>query len=619
MRTTVCCAITAASLIWLGSGLVRAVCASDKTAGEKVFLKENGDRWVKVVRRRGVILSQTLMDQTAADAAIPPAASTASPGGLFRPYVTFPVGSWPEAVAIGDLNGDGRSDVALVTSYYFDPANDHSLHVFLQDGSGGFSPRVKYPVGGSPETVDVGDVNGDGRDDVVVGRGDAILVLLQNASGTLDAGISYPTTSSYKIRIGDFNSDGRLDVAGIDWSQSIDVFLQQPNGTLALGASYVGTHAGYDDLEVGDLNHDRRDDLVIMSGQLYASPNVSLLLQKPEGLFDAPVVYDLGGNELTSGVGVGDANGDGLDDLAASYGGNSPDAHVAIWTQNAAGTLDSPVRLASYDVPEPVTVADVSSDGRPDVVVAHGGWLELGVYVQRADGSLGWEDLYPVPYATHYNPHGLAVGDVDGDGADDVVIADYNSGLVVLYRSPAAAPLPPTGLAAAPGAGEVSLYWSASAGADSYSVRRSGASGGPYEIVASGLIQTSYTDKDVVNGATYYYVVTAVNGVGESAYSSEVVARPVRPAPGPPTGLEAFVLGRWLVLYWNPVTDASSYSVKRAQSHGGPYQEIGQGVTRTLYFYVPPRGRVYYYVVAAVNESGEGPPSQEVVVEPKKR
>jgi hypothetical protein len=89
--------------------------------------------------------------------------------------------------------------------------------------------------------------------------------------------------------------------------------------------------------------------------------------------------------------------------------------------------------LASYDVPEPVAVGDINLDGRPDIVVLHAGWMAAGVYLQQADGSLAPEELYPIPYASNYNTHGLAIGDVNNDGSPDIAIADYNSGLVVLY------------------------------------------------------------------------------------------------------------------------------------------------------------------------------------------
>jgi VCBS repeat protein len=443
-----------------------------------------------------------------------PVTSADAPGYL-RPYVAYPVGgSSSEAVAIGDLNHDGLNDVALVTSTFSDPVNDYSLFVYLQSGSGSMLAPVRYPVGFIPSSVDVGDVNGDGRDDVVVGRGDGIFVLLQNAGGTLNAGINYPTPCSEKIQIGDFNSDGRKDVAGMDWSnqKQIVIFTQQTDGTLELAATYNGTHAGWNDLEVGDLNADGRDDLVISTAQYYNYPNVSVLLQQPGGLFNSAVIYDLGGTELIGGVGVGDLDGDGRSDLAASYGGNRPDSEVAIWFQDPSGTLNEPAaRFPSYDIPRAVEVADINSDGRRDLIVMHMSG-PLGVYRQQSDGSLATEDLFPLPYGTSINPHALAVGDVNGDGAADVVIADYDLGLLVLPQNVAGVK------ANAVSGGEVRVTWSPFPGATSYEVYRRGAGGSFSMIGNSG--GNSLSDSTVAAGVSYLYRIRALFPNGRSTWSA---------------------------------------------------------------------------------------------------
>jgi len=88
------------------------------------------------------------------------------------------------------------------------------------------------------------------------------------------------------------------------------------------------------------------------------------------------------------------------------------------------------------------------------------------------------------------------------------------------------APLPPTDLSAAPGNAQVTLSWTASAGATSYNVKRATTSGGPYTPVATGVTTTTHTDTGLTNGTPYYYVVSAVNGYGESGNSSEVFATP---------------------------------------------------------------------------------------------
>ena len=201
-------------------------------------------------------------------------------------------------------------------------------------------------------------------------------------------------------------------------------------------------HAGYEDLEVGDVSGDGRDDLVVMSGQGYAVPNVSVLQALSTGGFGPAAEYRVGTNVNTSGIGVGDVTGDGRKDVVASYGGNRPTSFVAVFAQTATGTLAAPVSYPSYDIPEPVEVADLDRDGRSDVVTLHGGWNRAGVYRGQGGGTLAVEELYAILYASHYNPHGLAVGDIDGNGSPDLAIADYNQGLVVL-RNTTSPPQPP--------------------------------------------------------------------------------------------------------------------------------------------------------------------------------
>jgi hypothetical protein len=157
-----------------------------------------------------------------------------------------------------------------------------------------------------------------------------------------------------------------------------------------------------------------------MSGQLYAVPNVSVVPQLAGGGFGAPAEYSVGANVLTSGIGVGDVTGDGRNDVVASYGGNQPNSNVAVFAQTDAGTLAPPASSPSYDIPEPVEVADVDLDGRADVVTLHGGWNRAGLYRQTVAGGLAAEELYAIPYASHYEAHGLALGDLDGNGSPDL-------------------------------------------------------------------------------------------------------------------------------------------------------------------------------------------------------
>ncbi|WP_460595444.1 FG-GAP repeat domain-containing protein [Geomonas sp. Red276] len=349
---------------------------------------------------------------------------------LFRAYVKFPVGSDPRSIAIGDVNGDGRNDVVLATSSYFDPDNDYKIFVFPQNSAGGFDAPVKYP-GGNGNSIAVADLNNDGRQDVVFTTDNGIGVMYQNAAGTLDPMVFYASnhqsfSNAYKLKTGDFNHDGRTDVVSIDWgtqSQDVDVYLQNGGGTLNTPVSYTVTHGGWDKLAVGDVNGDGMTDIVVMSGQLLL-PNVGVLIQRADGTFDPAVYHSVGGNELTTGVAVGDVNGDSLQEIAVVYGGNA--GRLAIFPQNS----DTVFVYPSYDSPDAMAVADLNADARNDIAVIHTGWNKVGVYLQNAAGTLGTEELYPLPYA----PRDLAIGDVNGDGRPDLVIPAFGDGLVVLYH-----------------------------------------------------------------------------------------------------------------------------------------------------------------------------------------
>jgi hypothetical protein len=385
-----------------------------------------------------------------------PAAARA--GSLLAPYQVLPVGSWPEAVAIGDVTGDGRNDVVMTTSFYFDPLNDFRLWVFPQAADGTLSAPESYATDATystpPASVAIGDVTGDGRADVVVGvAGLGVETWPQLATGDLGTSTTTPTTNSGKIRLGQLDGDGRLDVAGVGWgTDTVSVLLNDGAGGFLAPVDYPALHAGYEDLEVADVTGDGRDDLVVMSGQYYEDPNISVLPQLATGGFGPAAGYRVAPFTNTQGIGVGDVTGDGRNDVVASYGDNSPGSALAVFAQTDSGTLAAAVSYPSYDIPEPVDVADVDLDGRADAVTLHGGWLDAGVYRQLAGGALAPEDLYPIPYASHYNPHGLAVGDVSGDGSPDVVLGSFPDGLVVL-RNTLGGGAPPAAAAADLGVG----------------------------------------------------------------------------------------------------------------------------------------------------------------------
>ncbi|MDE3100575.1 MAG: hypothetical protein KGJ88_13985, partial [Verrucomicrobiota bacterium] len=137
------------------------------------------------------------------------------------------------------------------------------------------------------------------------------------------------------------------------------------------------------------------------------------------------------------------------------------------------------------------------------------------------------------------------------------------------------APPAPTGLTATAGNAQVALSWTASSGATSYNVKRATTSGGPYTTITN-VSSTSYTDSSVINGTTYYYVVSAVNSAGESANSSEASATPSAPAaPAAPTNLTATTMKQpgHIQLTWTQSSspNITSNNIYRSTTSGGPY------------------------------------------------
>jgi fibronectin type 3 domain-containing protein len=165
-------------------------------------------------------------------------------------------------------------------------------------------------------------------------------------------------------------------------------------------------------------------------------------------------------------------------------------------------------------------------------------------------------------------------------------------------------PPAPTGLSALIGDTQLGLSWNAVPGATSYNVLRTMRSGLYYTTVAT-VTGTNYTDTGLLNGVTYYYVVTAVGSGGPSPYSSELAATSFG-APAVPTSLIAIPASYVGVnLSWNAVPGASAYNVKRSTTSGGPYTTIANRANPDCTDTNVSTGTTYYYVVSAVSAGGE--------------
>jgi hypothetical protein len=280
-------------------------------------------------------------------------------------------GNRANSVAVADVNGDGRLDllVANVCESIGNCANG-LVSVLLGNGDGTFQPAVSYASGGySAYSVVVGDVNGDGKPDLLVANAcnsasnctnGVIGVLLGNGDGTFQAAVSYGSggTSSNAVAVADVNGDGKPDVivsnfyAGNgNYSQStVGVLLGNGDGTFRAAVSYDPGGVYAVSVGVGDVNADGKPDLLVAS-QCVSSTNcangtVGVLLGNGNGTFQSPVTYASGGANATS-IALGDFNGDGKPDLAVSnqcatsINCFSVNGTVGILMNNGDGTFQS--------------------------------------------------------------------------------------------------------------------------------------------------------------------------------------------------------------------------------------------------------------------------------------
>lgn len=356
--------------------------------------------------------------------------------GTFQSAASYGAGTEPWAVATGDLNGDGRLDMAVANF------GATSISVILGNPlpnpvAGTLQNAANYAAGSTPLSVATGDLNGDGRLDLAltIYGADSVAVLLQSAStaGSFQPAVTYGTGSQpYQVAIGDLNGDGRLDLATANYAaNNVSVLLQSPTtrGTFLAGVPY-GAGTGAYAIAIGDLNLDGRPDLAVPNR---GSDNVSVLLQSAatRGTFQPAVNYAAGSGP--GSVAVADLNGDGRLDIAV---GNLSAYNVSVLLQNvaAAGTFQPAVNYGSVGAGSVVT-ADLNGDGRLDLATTGGGVTNAAVMLQNPASPGAFQA--PTYFNAGTEPTAIAVGDLNRDGRPDLAIANYGSAnLSVLLQSP---------------------------------------------------------------------------------------------------------------------------------------------------------------------------------------
>ena len=331
----------------------------------------------------------------------------------FETRGSLPVSAGPWSVATGDFNHDGKLDMAVL---------GNQLQVLLGEGDGTFKPPVTYPVGDGNGVFAVvsADFNHDSNLDLAVADSAGVSVLLGNADGTFQPAVNYGPLPAkpVSILVGDFNGDHKLDVitAGNPYISVLlgngDGTFQQPINTGPITVEPIG---------IGDFNRDGKLDVAV--GQsLGGTSQVQILLGNGDGTFTTGPAYIVG-SEPTS-VAVADFNGDKKLDLAvAAFEGQA----IYVLLGNGDGTFQS-AGFYLLAFPHGVVAADLNGDGKLDLAEAQFGPPPgVSVLYGNGDGTFGPATYY-ADGATDWT---LAAGDFNRDGHPDLIVADYQSNTVI--------------------------------------------------------------------------------------------------------------------------------------------------------------------------------------------
>ncbi len=357
------------------------------------------------------------------------AATDSASAPLFLEAPQYSTGLIPYSVAVADFNADGKDDV-VVANFCADSVScaqmgPSSVSVLLGNGDGTFRAHVDYLTGVGSTSLAIGDFNNDGKKDVAVANicsdsscvASSVSILLGNGDGTFQPHVDYATgPGALAIAVGDLSGDGKPDLVTADYFDAVSVLLGKGDGSFRPNVDYSVLHGSAPEaVVIADFNGDHKPDLATAN---YYGGNISVFLGNGDGTFqpdsDQPRLLS-----NPSAIAAADLNGDGNIDLVVNDMNNNIADAIAVLPGKGDGTFPEKLgyRSGAIGTHTSIAIADFNGDQKWDICNSNAGGNSVTVVTGNGDETFS----YPKAWGTGDGPFAVAVGDFNSDGKKDIV------------------------------------------------------------------------------------------------------------------------------------------------------------------------------------------------------